>query len=48
MTFVQDICERCGKTLMVQCENKRCLQYQFFQNTQCTACGKKIKAVLAK
>jgi hypothetical protein len=47
-TFVQDTCQRCGKSLMVQCENKRCLQPQFFQNIKCTACGKKIKAVLAK
>jgi len=33
---------------MVQCENKRCLQFQFFQNRTCTACGKKIKVELAK
>jgi predicted RNA-binding Zn-ribbon protein involved in translation (DUF1610 family) len=48
MTFVQDACERCGKTLLVQCENARCQQLQFFQNAKCTACGKKIKAVLAR
>jgi RNA polymerase subunit RPABC4/transcription elongation factor Spt4 len=47
-TFVQDACEACGKTLMVQCENKRCLQFQFFQNRSCTACGKKLKAALIK
>ncbi len=47
-TFVQDNCEQCGKSLMVQCESKRCLQLQFFQNMKCTACGKKIKAQLAK
>lgn len=43
LTFVQDLCEACGKSLMVQCTNKRCGQLQFFQNTICTACGKKIK-----
>jgi RNA polymerase subunit RPABC4/transcription elongation factor Spt4 len=48
MTFVQDSCERCGKTLLVPCENKRCQQLQFFQNQTCTACGKKIRATLAK
>jgi hypothetical protein len=28
---------------MVRCENVRCGQMQFFQNSKCTACGKKIK-----
>jgi len=43
-TFVQEKCEHCGAGLMVYCENKRCGALQFFQNTKCTACGKKIKA----
>ena len=34
----------CALGLMVYCENKRCGALQFFQNTKCTACGKKIKA----
>ena len=42
-TFVQDLCQRCGGDLMVRCENRRCGELQFFQNTKCTACGKKIK-----
>ena len=47
-TFVQDACEACGATLMVRCGSKRCGVAQFFQNQKCTACGKKIKAKLAK
>ncbi len=47
-TFAQDSCEQCGKTLMVVCENKRCGVQQFFENAHCTACGKKIKAKLAR
>lgn len=43
-TFIQDTCESCGNSLMVQCSNPRCGEMQFFQNTKCTACGKKIKA----
>ncbi len=42
-TFVQETCEKCGKSLMVRCENVRCGQMHFFQNSKCTACGKKIK-----
>ncbi len=42
-TFVQDRCESCGVSLMFTCKNKRCGVKQFFQNTKCTACGKKIK-----
>ncbi|HHW99276.1 MAG TPA: hypothetical protein GX738_06570 [Firmicutes bacterium] len=42
-TFVQDRCEQCGRTLMNTCENPRCGALQFFENTKCTACGKKIK-----
>ncbi|MDO4565285.1 MAG: zinc ribbon domain-containing protein [Clostridia bacterium] len=41
-TFVQDSCERCGKSLMKQCRNKRCLDMQFFENKTCTSCGKKL------
>ena len=47
-TFVTDVCEKCGKTLLVPCENKRCGEMQFFENIHCTACGKKIKAKLIK
>ena len=41
-TFVQAKCELCGASLMVTCPNPRCGQPQFFENTKCTACGKKI------
>ena len=40
-TFVQETCEHCGKSLMRRCENPRCGAMQFFENTKCTACGKK-------
>lgn len=46
MTFVQDKCEMCGKSLMVVCENKRCGEEQFFQNTKCTSCGHKLPGKL--
>ena len=42
-TFVDERCEVCGAGLMIKCENKRCGALQFFENTKCTACGKKIK-----
>lgn len=42
-TFVNDTCEHCKKSLMVQCSNRRCGEMQFFENTKCNACGKKIK-----
>ncbi|MCL2803206.1 MAG: hypothetical protein FWD29_04555 [Micrococcales bacterium] len=43
-TFVAEAaCQSCGATLMVTCPNRRCGQPQFFENTKCTACGKKIK-----
>ena len=45
-TFVQERCEQCGGGLMIRCENRRCGELQFFQNTKCTACGKKIKVKL--
>ena len=47
-TFVQERCERCGESLMTSCENKRCGVLQFFENTRCTACGKKLKFKLNK
>ena len=47
-TFASEKCEACDKGLMVRCENKRCGQLQFFQNTKCNACGKKIKTQLQK
>lgn len=28
---------------MIRCENKRCGNLQFFENTACTVCGKPIK-----
>lgn len=43
-TFVQDTCEGCGAALTVRCPNPRCGVQQFFENTKCTACGKKLKA----
>lgn len=42
-TFAQDKCEICGGSLMIRCQNSRCDAPQFFENTKCTACGKKIK-----
>jgi len=42
-TFVQNNCEQCGCNLTFPCENKRCGSMQFFENTKCTACGKKLK-----
>ena len=36
-------CDVCGRPVMILCENKRCGQVQFFENTKCTVCGKKIK-----
>ncbi len=41
-TFVAERCEKCGGGLMIPCSNPRCNEPQFFQNTKCTACGKKI------
>ncbi|NMA34830.1 MAG: hypothetical protein GX940_09845 [Clostridiaceae bacterium] len=42
-TFIQERCEHCGESFLVQCPNKRCQAYQFFQNTKCTACGKVLR-----
>ncbi len=42
-TFVYDKCEVCGKKMQIQCQNKRCMALQFFQNPNCTKCGKKLK-----
>lgn len=42
-TFVQEVCEVCGGSLTIRCQNPRCHALQFFENTKCTACGKKIK-----
>ncbi len=41
-TFVGEKCDECGASLLKQCQNPRCGELQFFQNTKCTACGKKI------
>lgn len=43
LTFTDERCEKCGAGLMIQCANERCGELQFFENTKCTACGKKIK-----
>lgn len=42
-TFVDERCEVCGAGLMIYCSNTRCGALQFFENTKCTVCGKKIK-----
>ena len=42
-TFAQEKCEACGAGLTVRCANPRCGAEQFFENTKCTACGKKLK-----
>ena len=42
-TFAGEKCEGCGASLMIRCQNSRCGKAQFFENTKCTACGKKIK-----
>lgn len=42
-TFAGDKCDACGKPLTIRCANARCGSWQFFQNTVCTECGKKIK-----
>jgi len=42
--FVGDsACPYCRGSLLILCENKRCREPQFFENTKCTACGKPIK-----
>ena len=41
-TFVSDRCDACGAELLRPCRNPRCGEMQFFQNTVCTACGKKM------
>lgn len=42
-TFVAERCDACRASLMIRCDNKRCMAPQFFLNAKCTACGKKIK-----
>ena len=42
-TFTGERCESCGAGLMIKCQNARCGELQFFENTKCTACGKKIQ-----
>lgn len=42
-TFVRERCSACGASLMLACQNPRCQALQFFENTKCNACGKKIK-----
>ena len=36
-------CDACGRSVMILCENKKCGRPQFFENTSCNICGKKIK-----
>jgi len=38
-----DICGWCGRSLLIRCQNKRCNELQFFENTKCLVCGKAIK-----
>ena len=38
-----DVCGSCGASLLIICPNKLCHQPQFFENTKCTVCGKRIK-----
>jgi len=43
-TFVgSEKCDVCNTPVMILCDNKRCGQPQFFENAQCTVCGKPIK-----
>ncbi len=41
-TFASDKCDACDGSLMKKCQNPRCGEMQFFENTKCTACGKKL------
>ena len=41
-TFVGEKCDACGASLLKKCPNLRCGEMQFFQNSKCTACGKKL------
>jgi len=43
LTFVDAKCDKCGANLMITCTNMRCNEPQFFENINCTVCGKKIK-----
>jgi predicted nucleic acid-binding Zn ribbon protein len=38
-----DKCDGCKKSLMIKCPNKKCNEWQFFENEKCTVCGKAIK-----
>lgn len=42
ITFIGEKCDVCGYSLLKKCTNIRCGEMQFFQNTKCTACGKKL------
>jgi len=42
-TFAGERCDKCGASLMIKCSNPRCGEPQFFENINCTACGKPIK-----
>ena len=42
-SFAAERCDKCGSSLLIKCTNPRCEEMQFFENDNCTACGKKIK-----
>ena len=41
-SFVGEKCDICGESFMKKCKNPRCGEMQFFDNRNCTACGKKL------
>ncbi len=41
-TFAGEQCDACRVSLLKPCQNPRCGEMQFFENTKCTACGKKL------
>lgn len=45
-TFAQEFCEQCGAGLTIRCQNPHCGAMQFFENSKCTTCGKKLPASL--
>ena len=42
-TFTDERCDKCGASMLINCTNTRCGDMQFFENENCTTCGKKIK-----
>ena len=41
-TWAGEKCEKCGKGLLILCQNPRCGDLQFFDLARCTSCGKKL------